>query len=88
MNISLTPELETFVTRKVRTGMYTSQSEVVREGLRLLRERDLITEARMNDLRDDIAIGLKQAQDRDLVSGQQVFNDLRKKSLERRAGAK
>ncbi len=40
MNVSLTPELEKLVTQKVRTGMYQTASEVVREGLRLLRERD------------------------------------------------
>ena len=33
----LTPELEQYVNGKVRGGMYHSASEVVREGLRLLR---------------------------------------------------
>ena len=36
MNISLTPELQEFVTKKVDSGLYKSASEVVREGLRLL----------------------------------------------------
>lgn len=40
MNISLTPELQQLVNDKVRTGMYQTASEVIREGLRLLRERD------------------------------------------------
>ena len=40
MNISLSPELERFVHRKVATGLYASASEVVREALRLLQERD------------------------------------------------
>ncbi len=34
MNISLTPELAEFVEQKVASGMYTSNSEVVREALR------------------------------------------------------
>jgi antitoxin ParD1/3/4 len=34
MNISLTPELAEMVERKVASGMYTSNSEVVREALR------------------------------------------------------
>jgi antitoxin ParD1/3/4 len=34
------PELENFVAEKVKTGMYQTASEVVREGLRLLKERD------------------------------------------------
>ncbi|HWF46769.1 MAG TPA: type II toxin-antitoxin system ParD family antitoxin [Bryobacteraceae bacterium] len=40
MNVSLTPELEKFVSAKVETGRYNSASEVVREALRLLEERD------------------------------------------------
>jgi antitoxin ParD1/3/4 len=34
MNISLTPELADFIERKVASGLYTSNSEVVREALR------------------------------------------------------
>lgn len=40
MNVSLTPELEKFIANKVSSGRYQTASEVVREGLRLLEERD------------------------------------------------
>lgn len=40
MNVSLTPELERYVSDKVDSGLYNNASEVVREGLRLLREQD------------------------------------------------
>ncbi len=40
MNVSLTPELETLVNEKVKSGNYNSASEVVREALRLLKEQD------------------------------------------------
>ena len=40
MNVSLTPELERFVSGKVESGRYNSASEVVREALRLLEEND------------------------------------------------
>lgn len=40
MNVSLTPELERLVAEKVESGMYQTASEVVREGLRLLKRRD------------------------------------------------
>jgi putative addiction module CopG family antidote len=36
MNVSLTPELEKFVSAMVDSGRYNSASEVVREALRLL----------------------------------------------------
>jgi antitoxin ParD1/3/4 len=51
MNISLTPELEQLVSKKVKTGMYQTASEVIREGLRLLRERDQRHEALRRDVR-------------------------------------
>ncbi|MEK7408952.1 MAG: type II toxin-antitoxin system ParD family antitoxin [Acidobacteriota bacterium] len=40
MNVSLTPELERLVSKKVSSGMYQTASEVVRDALRLLKERD------------------------------------------------
>jgi antitoxin ParD1/3/4 len=84
MNVSLTPELESFVTAKVETGMYGSQSEVVREGLRLLRERDRVMEARLQDLRSEVAEGLEQARRGELIPGDQVREKIRQKSQERR----
>lgn len=84
MNVSLTPELESFVTAKVESGMYGSQSEVVREGLRLLRERDRAMEARLQDLRSEVAEGLEQARRGDLIQGEQVREKIRRKSQKRR----
>ena len=40
MNISLTPKLESFVREKVKTGDYNNASEVIREALRALQERE------------------------------------------------
>ena len=47
MNVSLTRELEDLVNEKVRSGLYQTASEVVREALRLLKQRD--DEARRAD---------------------------------------
>ncbi len=55
MNVSLTPELERLVNEKVGSGLYQTASEVVREALRLLKERD--DRAR---LRADIQAGVDQ----------------------------
>jgi antitoxin ParD1/3/4 len=38
MNVSLTPELEKFVEKEVESGLYQTASEVVRAGLRRLKE--------------------------------------------------
>ena len=40
MNVSLTAELEKYVRRKVASGLYNNASEVIREALRLLVERE------------------------------------------------
>ncbi len=40
MNVSLTPELEKYVRRKVASGLYNNASEVIREALRVLLERE------------------------------------------------
>ena len=60
MNISLTPELDSYVHQKVETGMYHSASEVIREGLRLLKEQDQVRQARLEQLRGDVNIGVEQ----------------------------
>jgi len=53
MNVSISSSLENFVQEQIKTGLYNSASEVVRAGLRLLREREA-------DINKKIAIGLKQ----------------------------
>ena len=58
MNVSLTPELEQLVNEKVNSGMYQTASEVIREGLRLLKERD----SRLAQLRADIRAGFESVE--------------------------
>jgi len=55
VNVSLTVELEKIVAEKVASGHYASASEVVREALRLLCERD-----QLNQLRQDVQHGIEQ----------------------------
>lgn len=62
MNVSLTQELEALVAQKVRSGLYASASEVIREALRLLQEREQMRGARLDELRKEIAVGIAQAQ--------------------------
>lgn len=57
MNVSLTPELENIVELKVKGGLYNSASEVVREGLRLLQQRDEMREIKLEALRKEIQKG-------------------------------
>jgi antitoxin ParD1/3/4 len=60
MNVSLTPELETLVNEKVKSGNYNSASEVVREALRLLKEQDELKRIRREELRREVMKGVDQ----------------------------
>jgi len=60
VNISLTPELEKLIYEKVRSGLYNSASEVIREALRLLHERDQVRQQELEALRAKINRGLEQ----------------------------
>lgn len=78
MNVSLTPELEELVAEKVRTGRYTSASEVIREALRLLEEQDQVRQARLKQVRDKIKRGLKQLDDGKGIGGDEARERLRR----------
>jgi len=60
MNVSLTDDLSAFVAEQLKDGGYNNQSEVVREGLRLLRVRS----EKLTRLQAAIAIG-----DADIAAG-------------------
>jgi antitoxin ParD1/3/4 len=61
MNVSLTPELEQYVSGKVESGLYHSASEVVRDGLRLLKEKEELHRAKIEELRREVQVGVDQA---------------------------
>lgn len=60
MNVSLTPKLKKLVKAKVATGLYGSASEVVREALRQMEERDKARRIQLAELRKDVADGVQQ----------------------------
>lgn len=85
MNVNLTPELEQLIQRKVSSGLYNNQSEVVREALRLLAEQDRLRETHAARLQDALADGLAQADKGELLDGKQVIEELRDMVRERAA---
>lgn len=70
MNVRLTPQQKDFVKGQVAEGRYLSDSEVVREGLRLLQEE---TEWR-TEVRRKITEGVLQARAGRLVDGEDAFD--------------
>ncbi len=67
MNVSLGDSFEKFIAQLVSSGEYQSHSEVVREGLRLLKERHELKAIRIDELRRQINVGLEQIQRGDVA---------------------
>ena len=89
MNVSLTPELETYVDSKVRSGMYHTASEVVREGLRLLKEREELHQRKIGDLRAAVQVGIDQADRGEVVPlDQGLIDDVKRRGKARQAARK
>jgi antitoxin ParD1/3/4 len=78
MNVHLTPELETLVQSKVKSGRYNSASEVVREALRLFEQRDRIQKLQLREIRRKIDQGWASLERGEGIDGEEFF-----KSLER-----
>jgi antitoxin ParD1/3/4 len=82
MNVNLSRDLYQFVKAAVKSGRYTSASEVVREALRERRDEAL------REVRRQIEEGLESARRGELLDGEAVMQELRELSATRRAAAK
>jgi antitoxin ParD1/3/4 len=85
MNVSLTPELERLVAGKVKTGMYQTASEVIREGLRRLRERDRQAQLRAGIRAGFDAIGRGEYDDYDENTTENLAADVKRRGRRRLA---
>ena len=79
ITVTLSPELEAFIEERVATGRFATAGEAVREGLRLLEQREQEREAVLAELRDDIESGVEQARAGKLSDGRAFFEHLRQK---------
>ena len=77
MNVSLTRELEEYISRKIDSGLYKSASEVIREALRLLREKDQVDRGTLAELHREIQTGLDQLDRGEGIPGAQVLAEIR-----------
>ena len=87
MNISLTTELEKFVSSKVDSGRYNSASEVVREALRLLEEHDHARSIQLSTFNQELGRRLHILNTGEHVLPEPAKTRLRKTSQQRRAKA-
>ena len=79
MNVNLTPEMEKIVSGKVASGMYNSASEVVREALRLMNERDELKRLRLENLRAEIKRGIDASDRGEVSDGLTAMSRIKKK---------
>jgi antitoxin ParD1/3/4 len=84
MNVSLTAELEKFVSAKVESGRYNSASEVVREALRLLEEHDQARSVQLAGFNQELGLRLDTLDHGRHVSPTDARARLRRKSERRR----
>ncbi len=84
MNVHLGSAFDEFVAGLLKSGYYQTQSEVLREGLRLLKEREEIKQLRLAELRKEIALGSDQADRGEFVDGPDTFAKIRKRSVKRK----
>jgi antitoxin ParD1/3/4 len=82
MNIVLPRDLENVLRAKLASGLYDSWTQIIREALILLDERDQTRALRRERLLRELAIGIDQANDRQLVDALEVFRQLRNKTGE------
>ena len=82
MNLSLTDELEAWISERVKSGLYRSSSEVVREALRLLKEQEELKALRRDELKamirqgiDDLDAGRSRSLDADVIADLKEFEE-------------
>jgi antitoxin ParD1/3/4 len=84
LNVSLTPQLEKFVQARVASGRYQTASEVVREALRLLENHERQRAEAHTSLKKKIQNDAAAAERGEWFDGEEVFEELRRRSVERR----
>jgi antitoxin ParD1/3/4 len=88
MNVSLGNKWEKFVDKKVSSGDFQTASEVLREGLRLLEERDLlkrISVSSMAELEQKLMEGAASLERGEGVEGEEAFKRVRQRIKDRKS---
>ena len=58
MEITLTPEIEELLKKEMETGDYVSNTDILREGLLLLRSKKIPAEVKLENLKSEIYKGI------------------------------
>ena len=86
LTIALPPDLEEFVSSEVSSGRYPTPGEVVRQGLRLLKEWEQPWQARLDELQRKIEVGQEQIHAGRVRDGEEFFEELEEELRRASAG--
>ena len=76
LNVSLTPTLRKYVHSKVKSGRYESASEVIRDSLRALQEREQAAETFWADVREKVAVARRDVTEGLTEDGESAMDDI------------
>jgi len=79
LTVSLPESLGDFVQQRVSAGRYPSSSDVVKDALRLLRDREQARDDVLAEIREQIEVGARQADADQLRDGRVVFGGIRRR---------
>lgn len=78
-SISLPEEQDSFIKDQVASGQYSTASEVVRDAIRLLQEKEAIRQQKLEALRAEIEKGKKSIEEGRYDTAENVFKRFEKK---------
>ena len=76
LNVSLTPTLQKYIKAKVRGGRYESASEVVRDSLRALQERERAAAGYWAGVRDQVRVARDQVAAGQVQDGEAAMDEI------------
>jgi putative addiction module CopG family antidote len=80
MDISISEQHQDHIKRKVESGDYGSYDEVIGKALELLDERDQALADELADMHEKVRRSTKQSDSGQLISANEVFDELRKRN--------
>ena len=87
MTVTLTPEQEQFISEQLQSGYYQSAGDIIAQSLAMLRAQEEFIRSNTAELRDKIAVGLKQVGPGEAVDGKAAIQKIREKLKKRASGA-
>lgn len=85
MALSLPPNLKQFADRQLASGKYASLDDILLAGLQALAEREQIYQGRFEELRQEVLLGVVEAERGDLLDASTEIDAIRQRLRNRHA---